>query len=220
MTKSAYPDAPSLSTGDLTGNDVTASQCSYSIDDSCHFSPFSGDRIDPTSNADPGTAHQSTSRPHGQRHHTLTHGMGLHHEYLPQETNSSIYFLPTQLSMRAGENGANGQTVKISSQSRQRRLSNSEDGTQADSTQGQPPKKRQRRSHARGNTAKNSAATGEAQENSEAAKRNQESGGLRRGSDYRGPRIRWTDGVMEWLDDGDFQWSKLTHDIVMVRIGN
>lgn len=118
---------------------------------------------------------------------------------------------PLQIFTRYGESGTNGQDVRPSSQGRQRRCWNNDAGTQVDDTQGQPPKKKPRKSRTRGNIATSSPATGEDQGDSA-----EELGGIVGPSNYTAGTVRWMNGVMEWLDEEDSQWSRWTYHILML----
>ena len=218
MTESAYPDPTSSSPGAFVGNGVTAIEPSYPVVDPSIFPPSNGTFLGPDDNVDPSTTHRSTPRHQVEPRHALSHHMGAHHQYTLQETISSSSFLPTQSSTSVDESGANGQIVRTSPLSWKRELSHSEDGTQADSMQGQPPKKRQRKSCARGNTSVNGAAIGKSREISGVGKCDETFGIFRRDSDHRGPTFRWIDGALEWFDKEEFQWSKSTHHDVILGI--
>ena len=76
--------------------------------------------------------------------------------------------------------------------------------------QGQPPNKKQRKSLVQGNTATKRRATRKAQDLSEAAQADNESDDTVDRSDFNTGRVRRINGLLEWLDKTDFQWSKPT----------
>ena len=220
MTEFTYPDAASLSPGAFAGNCISASQPSYPTMDPSILRPYNGDCIGQRINTASDPVHQPTSRRqtshyHPLNHHALNHDKDIPHQYISRASNSDMSFLPPQFPAQSGESGADGQTVQPFPQNPQKRRANSGSGFQVHNKQAQPPEKKRRRYHAVGITAANSAVTGEIQEIPELAKNDEELGGTP-GSDHSARKIRWTDGVMEWLDENNSQWSRLTHHVVMV----
>ena len=110
------------------------------------------------------------------------------HQYIFQAADPSTSFQSRQLSTRSEERDSNVQTVSL--------------GTQTDNTQGQPPKKKQRKSRVHRYIATPSAATGQAQGKRKPAKRAKNPPKRKVGI------IRRIDGRLEWFDKEDLEWSK------------
>lgn len=219
MTEFTYPDAASLPPRAFASHNTSTSQPLVPIVDPNLLSPSNGDCIGLDSKAASGPKPQSNSTWQVPQYHTLTHThhMGAHNQHIPQATTSNRSILPRPHSTRSDRSGNNGQTVRPSLQSQQRRP-NSDTGTQADATQGQPPRKKQRKSPASGNTLSKNATTEEAQETSEVAESDEDSGDTVDRSNYRARRVRMTNGVMKWLDEEDNRWSKSRHRAVIVEL--
>lgn len=111
------------------------------------------------------------------------------HQYILQAATSSTSCPSRQLSTRSEKRGSNVQTVSS--------------GTQTENTQGQPPKKKQRKSSVQRNIATPSAATRQAQGMRKPAKRAKNPPKRKVGITRR------INGKLEWYDKEDLGWSKL-----------
>ena len=205
MMESQYHNATNIPPGSLTSTDSTSSQISDGNIDPRLLAVSKANRTNPKSSIATDRTDPSRSRQQSTRNHAHAHRISAHDRITARITKLSTRHPPSQFSKRS--DSTKEQKVKPSHQRPHRRVSNSDASNHRLHLPSRPQKKKQRKSHAWRDKAAKSAADVEVQPLPELADPDDESDSMV-GSDNR---IRWTDGVMEWWDDKDLQWSRLPH---------
>lgn len=205
MTESQYHNATNIPPGALTDTDSTSSKTLSGNIDPRLLDLSRANRTTPKSGIAPDRTDQSRSRKQSTRSHAHAHRIRAHDRVGARVTKLSTRNPPSQFS--AQSDSTKEQKVKPSHQRPRGNVSNNDASNHRLHLPSQPQKTKQRKPHAWRDKAAKSAAAVEVQSLPKVADPDEESDSMV-GSDNS---IRWTDGVMEWWDDRDLQWSRLPH---------